>query len=120
MGETAIDRGGPTGHTDPTRLGRRLRALLGDIVGPERAAGIDDDTDLVDDVLLDSIQMIAFLLRVEDELDVEVDFDSLGLDHVRTLRSFTAFLAEGTGAGPAARAGAGAGAGADDREPGRW
>jgi acyl carrier protein len=77
-------------------LVERLRSLLGDIVGPERAAVIDADTDLVADAMVDSIQMISFLLRVEDELDVEVDFDSLGLGHVRTLRVFTAFLAGDT------------------------
>jgi acyl carrier protein len=76
-------------------LGERIGTVLAAIVGPERAAGIDADTNLVDEVMLDSIQMIAFLLRVEDELDVEVDFESLGLDHVRTLRSFTDFLMAG-------------------------
>jgi acyl carrier protein len=77
----------------PPDLVERLRSLVADIVGPERAAVIDADTDLVEDALVDSIQMISFLLRVEDELDLEVDFEALGLGHVRTLRVFAAFLA---------------------------
>jgi acyl carrier protein len=76
-------------------LGERVRLLLADVVGPERAAVIDADTDLLDDVMLDSIQMISFLLRVEDDLEVEIDFESLGLDQVRTLRIFTRFLLAG-------------------------
>jgi acyl carrier protein len=85
----------PGAHAPGAEIGERIGSLLADIVGPERAAVIDADTNLVDDVMLDSIQMIAFLLRVEDELDVEIDFESLGLDHVRTLRAFTGFLLAG-------------------------
>jgi acyl carrier protein len=75
-----------------TELTGRITALLADIVGPERAALIHADANLVDDAMLDSILMITFLLRVEDELDREIDFDSLGLENVRTLRSFTEYL----------------------------
>ena len=85
----------PNGDDTGAALTGRIRALLADVVGPDRAAVIGVDTDLVEEVMLDSIQMIAFLLRVEDDLDVEVDFESLGLDHVRTLRSFTRFLLAG-------------------------
>jgi acyl carrier protein len=73
----------------------RVRSLLAEVVGPERAALIDADTDIVDDAMLDSVLMISFLLRVEDALDIEIEFEDLGLDQVRTLRTFTGFLVAG-------------------------
>lgn len=73
-----------------------LKELLAEVIGdPGLATGISDDADLVDDLRLDSLQMISFLLAVEDRFDVELDFESLELDDLRSLRRFCALVLPG-------------------------
>jgi acyl carrier protein len=67
----------------------QLKELLAEVLGdPDRAGTIPDDADLVDGLRLDSLQMITFLLAVEDRFDVELDFTTLELDDLRSLRHF--------------------------------
>jgi acyl carrier protein len=76
----------------------RIKTLLADVLGdPALAATIDDDTSIVGDLGLDSIQMINFLLRLEDEFDIELEFEELSLDQVDSLRQLAGFVA-GAGA----------------------
>ncbi|NUU21880.1 MAG: acyl carrier protein [Streptomycetaceae bacterium] len=71
----------------------RLKALVAEILGdPGLAAGIADDADLVDELGLDSVQMIRFLLGTEDAFDLELDFEALELDHIRSVRLFAEFV----------------------------
>ncbi|MFE7815817.1 acyl carrier protein [Streptomyces sp. NPDC057433] len=64
-----------------------LAEVLADKVLPEQ---ITVDADMVQELGLDSLQAIQFLLRVEDEFDVELDYETLSLDHLRSVRYFTA------------------------------
>lgn len=48
---------------------------------------------LVDDVNLDSLQMIDLILKVQDEFSVVVDFDSFKVDHLSSLDRFTQYIA---------------------------
>lgn len=66
-----------------------LAGVLGDASLAER---LSDDVDVVDEVGLDSLQMISFLLAIEDRFDVEVDFGALELDDLRSLRGFAALI----------------------------
>lgn len=73
-----------------------LKELVADVLrDPGLAAGLPDDADLVDGLRLDSLQMISFLLAVEDRFDVELDFESLELDDLRSLRRFGARVLPG-------------------------
>lgn len=77
---------------DPETL-HRLKVLAARVLGePATAERIGDDADLVDELGLDSIQMIQFLLGTEDEFDLELDFDALELDHIRSVRLFAEFV----------------------------
>ncbi|MDT3400530.1 phosphopantetheine-binding protein [Streptomyces sp. B1866] len=72
----------------------RIRDLLGEIVGdPDVTAGITEETSVVDDLGLDSIQMINFLLRLEDEFDLELDFEGLTFEQVGSVRGLCRFVA---------------------------
>jgi acyl carrier protein len=51
------------------------------------------DADLIEDYGLDSLQTIAFLLGIEDACDVELDYENLELDHLRSVRAFVVFVA---------------------------
>ena len=73
-----------------------MKELLAEVMGdPGLVDGIADDADVVDDLRLDSLQMISFLLAIEDRFDVELDFESLQLDDLRSLRRFCALVLAG-------------------------
>lgn len=72
----------------------RVKAVLvGVLANGVEAAEIGDDADLVDEYGLDSLQMISFLLGIEDEFDVELDYENLRLDDLRSVRQFGRFVA---------------------------
>ena len=48
---------------------------------------------LVDDVGLDSIQLINLILLVEEEFEIEVDFESFQVNHLSSLDRFTDYVA---------------------------
>lgn len=49
-------------------------------------------SDLTLDAALDSLQIINFILRIEDEFDVEVDFDTFDLEHLKSVDRFTDYV----------------------------
>ena len=67
--------------------------LCGVLANGTAAADVATDADLVEDYGLDSLQMISFLLGVEDAFGVELDYESLDLDHLRSVRQFGEWVA---------------------------
>jgi acyl carrier protein len=70
---------------------------IGDLVAritknPAWAGKVTATTDLVNEVGLDSLQMIDFLLGLEDEFRVEVDFDSLDVQHLTSVEALCRFV----------------------------
>jgi acyl carrier protein len=57
------------------------------------ATRVSGSSHLVDDVGLDSIQLINLILLVEEEFAVEVDFDSFEVYHLSSLDRFTKYVA---------------------------
>lgn len=53
---------------------------------------INDDTHLINEVSLDSLQLINFMLRVEDEFKIQIDFDNLDMDNFNSLESFCQYI----------------------------
>jgi acyl carrier protein len=47
---------------------------------------------LVDDVGLDSIEMMRFMLEIEATLSVKIDFNQLDYSHLRSVDTLAAFL----------------------------
>jgi acyl carrier protein len=73
--------------------GTRLKQLLVTVLANgTTAAEIGSDADLVEEYGLDSLQMISFLLGVEDEFGVQLDYESLELDDLRAISRFTVYL----------------------------
>jgi acyl carrier protein len=56
------------------------------------AAEIGPEADLVEEYGLDSLQTITFLLAIEDEFDLELDYPQLQLDDLRSVRQFSSFV----------------------------
>lgn len=80
------------GYGSGASVQERVKAVLGGILGQDLVADITDDTGIVNDLGLDSIQMITFLLRIEDEFDLELDFESLELVQLDSVRQFCEFV----------------------------
>ena len=71
----------------------KVRAVLVDVLaGGLTAAEVGADADLVDEYGLDSLQMISFLLGIEDSFDLELDYENLELDHLRSVAQFAAYV----------------------------
>nr|WP_052478556.1 acyl carrier protein [Kibdelosporangium sp. MJ126-NF4]CEL19014.1 hypothetical protein [Kibdelosporangium sp. MJ126-NF4]CTQ95184.1 hypothetical protein [Kibdelosporangium sp. MJ126-NF4] len=66
-----------------------LATVLGSGITPEQ---IRSDADLVEEYGLDSLQTISFLLGIEDAFDLELDYETLELDHLRSVNQFTAYI----------------------------
>ena len=58
------------------------------------AKSVTSDTDLINEVGLDSLQMINLMLSIEKELNITFDFDSLDFSHFRSFRNFCNFIKE--------------------------
>jgi acyl carrier protein len=71
---------------------RIKRVLAGVLANGTTAAEIGSAADLVEEYGLDSLQMIAFLLGVEDEFGLELDYEHLELDDLRAVRQFAAYV----------------------------
>jgi acyl carrier protein len=70
-----------------------LKKILAKIKSdPALAAGLADTADLVDEVGLDSLEMLQFMLEVEATLAVQIDFDKLEFSALRSLATLAGFL----------------------------
>lgn len=49
-------------------------------------------SDIVNEVGLDSLQMINFILRVEDEFGIEIDFENFDISQVSSISAFCNFI----------------------------
>jgi acyl carrier protein len=71
-----------------------IRAVLANVMASGMTAeDISTEADLVNEYGLDSLQMIAFLLGIEDTLDIELDYENLQLEHLRSVREVARFVA---------------------------
>ncbi|GIO28886.1 MULTISPECIES: acyl carrier protein [Paenibacillus] len=59
---------------------------------PELRQSLSPEMDLNNDIGLDSLQMIQFMLQVEDQLNVTIDYDQFDYEHLRSIDAFITFL----------------------------
>lgn len=59
---------------------------------PDLAATLTGASDMVNDAGLDSLQLINFILRIEDEFEIEIDFDQFDLKHLQSIDIFCNFI----------------------------
>jgi len=70
----------------------RMAALLARAMEePEAERWITADTSIMYDLGIDSLHMITFLLSVEEEFQVEVDFEALDESHLDSVKAFCVF-----------------------------
>jgi acyl carrier protein len=59
----------------------------------ELAEKVSESSHLVNDLGLDSLQLINLILLIEDEFEVEVDFNSFEIEHLSSLDRFADYVA---------------------------
>ncbi|UPK41662.1 acyl carrier protein [Paenibacillus pabuli] len=59
---------------------------------PELRQSLSPATELNNDIGLDSLQMIQFMLKVEDQLNVIIDYDEFDYEHLQSIDTFITFL----------------------------
>nr|AKC92676.1 hypothetical protein [Amycolatopsis sp. SANK 60206] len=77
-----------------TETENRVAQVLRKVLTKADPAVMTAEADLVNDLGMDSLEMISFLLGVEDEFDLELDYDNLALDDLRSIRQFAVYIAE--------------------------
>jgi acyl carrier protein len=74
-------------------IGEKLSKILADVKEDSSIINkINDSTDLINDLGLDSLQMINFLLKIEDEFNIEFDFDNLDFSLMLSFGRLTKFI----------------------------
>jgi acyl carrier protein len=71
------------------KIAELISQVKGDKTLPSKLNG---SSNLLDDVGLDSLQMINLILLVEGEFGVEVDFDSFDIAHLQSLDRFETYI----------------------------
>lgn len=72
----------------------KIIQLIADVKNdPSLVDTLTGSSHLIDDVGMDSLQMINLILQIESEFDVEVDFNSFYIDHLSSLNHFTEYVA---------------------------
>ena len=70
-----------------------IKELIGEVMDDSKIAErMSDDADLFLDVGMDSLTMINFVLRVEEEFDIEIDFDDFDMGKLCSLKDFFEYL----------------------------
>ncbi len=70
-----------------------IKTILGEVKNtPELSRTLSDEADIIHEVRLDSLQIISFVLRVEEEFGIEFDFEAFDYDHLRSITAFCDFI----------------------------
>jgi len=59
---------------------------------PELAHSLSDTANIIEDVGLDSLEMLQFMLEVEEKLAVVIDFDQLEYEHLHSITRLATLL----------------------------
>ena len=73
----------------------KLKELLAEVVGDDTLSGkIHDGSDIINEIGLDSIQMINFILMIEDEFGIEIDFENFDYANFERFDSLCRFVGD--------------------------
>lgn len=69
-----------------------IKNLLKQLKPDLNISQITEETDLIDEIGLDSLETIQFILGLEDDCDVEIDFDSFEFDLLHRVGDLVQYL----------------------------
>lgn len=56
------------------------------------AKKIENSTDLLNEIDIDSLQLINIILQIEDKLDVEINFDEFDMNNLKSIDSLCEYI----------------------------
>ena len=59
---------------------------------PELVGELADDADIINAIGLDSLEMLQFMLDLEERLSIRIDFDALEYSYLQSIRTLADFL----------------------------
>lgn len=78
---------------------KNMEERLIQIIGKIRPDYTDDDlkrvngsTSIINEINLSSLQMINFMFKIEDEFNVEIDFDNLDISKMNSISGLCDFI----------------------------
>ena len=69
-----------------------LKDVLASLRGDPDLKNLPDHASVISDVGLDSLELLQFMLEIEANLAIEVDFERLGFDDLESLTDLAAFV----------------------------
>jgi acyl carrier protein len=71
----------------------RIKSILEEVRGvPGLSQNLSDSASLIDDVGLDSLEMLTFMLKIEEQLRVRIDFEQMDFSYLQSIRALSEFL----------------------------
>ena len=71
----------------------RIKRIISELVEDKEIQNtISSETNIIDDIGLDSLQMINFILMLEDEFDIEIDFDEFEYEYLLKFSTLVEFI----------------------------
>jgi len=71
----------------------KIKVIIGRVTENESmAAELSDNADIINDIGLDSLQMIDFMLQIEEEFNIVLEFDTLDISHMHSIEKLAEFL----------------------------
>ena len=56
----------------------------------------NEDTDIINDIGIDSLQIVRFMMAIEDKLGISIDYEELSFDDFSSIRALATFLEKQT------------------------
>ncbi len=70
-----------------------LCQILSEIKEDDRLANqLNETSHLIDDIGIDSLQMISLMINIEEKFDVELDFSQINISHMQSIGSLAEFI----------------------------
>jgi acyl carrier protein len=73
------------------RIAEVLSTVLSRPVTPEE---VHDDTDLIEDIGVNSLDFLQLILKLENEFDIEIDIEKLDLGYFKQVKRLIEYLRE--------------------------
>lgn len=72
---------------------KKIKELLVKVLGDDTYLNDwNSDTSIINDIGLDSLQLIQFLMALEDELDIEFDYENLQYEWFESIATLSKVL----------------------------
>jgi acyl carrier protein len=71
----------------------QIKSILEEVRGvPGLSQNLADSASLIDDVGLDSLEMLTFMLKIEEQLRVRIDFEQMDFSYLQSIQALSEFL----------------------------